>query len=79
MGVEPTEDIRCLPAELKSAKPTGTHTLPRISVHPINLLEGCHITLQLLQINPVIARLSLSRFYDDFPLYLTNNLTDYSY
>ena len=31
MGVEPTRDILCPPTDLKSAKPTGTHTLPNIA------------------------------------------------
>ena len=29
MGVEPTGDIKCPPTDLKSAKPTGTQTLPK--------------------------------------------------
>ena len=28
MGVEPTEDFKGPPTDLKSAKSTGTHTLP---------------------------------------------------
>ena len=33
MGVEPTEDTKCPPSELKSAKPTGTYLPPRDNIN----------------------------------------------